>query len=76
MRLAAGLWCATTLALTLAACGGSEPEERAAEPRETLPQRETVFDPLTSTIDRAQGAQQTVDQQAAEQRRRLEELER
>jgi hypothetical protein len=76
MRLAAGLWCATTLALTLAACGGSEPEERAAEPRETLPRRETVFDPLTSTIDRAQGVQQTVDQQAAEQRRRLEELER
>jgi hypothetical protein len=32
MRFEAGLWCATALALTLAACGGSETEERAAEP--------------------------------------------
>jgi len=75
MRRVAGLWCAPALALTLAACGGSEPEERAAEP-ETAPRRETVFDPLTSTIGRAQGVQQTVDEQAAEQRRRIEDAER
>ncbi|HUQ53425.1 MAG TPA: hypothetical protein VM692_14455 [Gammaproteobacteria bacterium] len=76
MRLGAGLWCATALALTLAACGSSEPEERASDSREAAPRRETVFDPLTSTIGRAQSAQQTVDQQAAEQRRRIEEAER
>jgi hypothetical protein len=76
MRFAAGLWCATALALTLAACGGSEPEERAAEPRETAPRRETVFDPLTSTIGRAEGVQQTVDEQAAAQRRQIEDAER
>jgi len=35
-----------------------------------------VFDPLTSTIDRAEGVQQTVDDQAAEQRKRIEEAER
>jgi hypothetical protein len=76
MRLVAALWCATALALTLAACGGSEPEDGAAERRETAPRRETVFDPLTSTIDRAEGVQRTVDQQAAEQRRRIEDAER
>jgi hypothetical protein len=70
MRLIAAKGCATALALTLAACGASEPEGRAAEPRET------VFDPLTSTLDRAEGVQQTVDQQAAEQRRRIEDAER
>jgi hypothetical protein len=76
MQLSAGLCCAAVLALTLAACGGSEPAESAAERRDTAPRRETVFDPLTSTIDRAEGVQQTVDQQAAEQRRRIEEAER
>jgi hypothetical protein len=35
-----------------------------------------VFDPLVGTLDRAQGVQQTVDEQAAELRRRLEEAER
>ena len=55
-------------------CGGSEePAERAAEPREPAQRRETVFDPLTSTIGRAEGVQQTVDEQAAEQRRRIED---
>ena len=75
MRLT-GLWCASLLALLLAACGGSEPEERAAEEPEAAPRRETVFDPLTSTIGRAQGVQQTVEEQAAEQRRRIEDAER
>ncbi len=77
MRSTAALSYLTTLvlALALAGCGGAEPEQRAAD-RETAPRRETVFDPMTSTIGRAQGVQQTVDQQAAEQRRRLEEAER
>jgi hypothetical protein len=60
------------VALLPVGCGGpSEP----TDPPPTAP-RPTVFDPLTSTIDRAQGVQQTVDQQAAEQRRRLEDAER
>jgi hypothetical protein len=66
----------SALVFTLAACGGSEPEERAAERPEPAQRRETVFDPMTSTIGRAQGVQQTADQQAAEQRRRIEEAER
>jgi hypothetical protein len=51
----------------------SSPAEQADEPAAPRP---TVFDPLTSTIDRAEGVQQTVDAQAAEQRRRIEEAER
>jgi hypothetical protein len=61
------------LVLVVAGCGASE---QPAEPETAPPRRETVFDPLTSTIDRAEGVQQTVDAQAAEQRRRLEEAER
>jgi len=64
------------LAVLLASCGGSEPAERASEPREPAERRESAFDPLTSTIDRAQGVQQTLDEQAAEQRRRIEAAER
>ena len=53
-------------------CGGSE---KPAEP-EAAQRRETVFDPLTSTIGRAEGVQQSVDEQAAEQRRRIDEASR
>jgi hypothetical protein len=35
-----------------------------------------VFDPWTDTIDRAESVQQTVDEQAAELRRRIEEAEK
>lgn len=71
MRRAAILFLATTLGV--GSCGGGgEP----AEDREPAQRRETVFDPMTSTIGRAQGVQQTVDEQAAEQRRRIEEAER
>lgn len=73
---ATGFTCVAVFALALAACGGSTTEERAVEQPEPAPPRETVFDPLTSTIGRAQGVQQTVDEQAAEQRRRIEEAER
>jgi hypothetical protein len=61
------------VALVVASCGDSEPTEAPPEP---AARRETVFDPLTSTIGRAEGVQQTVDAQAAEQRKRIEEAER
>jgi len=60
-------------ALVVASCGETDSAEVPPEP---AARRETVFDPLTSTIDRAQGVQQTVDEQAAEQRRRIEDAER
>ena len=63
--------------LALAGCGGSdEPAAQPAARPEPEAVRPTVFDPLISTIGRAEGVQQTVDAQAAEQRRRLEEAER
>jgi hypothetical protein len=66
-----------SMTLGIGGCGGEDdPPERAVEERDPAQRRETVFDPMTSTIDRAQGVQQTVDQQAAEQRRRIEEAER
>jgi hypothetical protein len=55
------------LVALLAGCGSQEP------PPEPQP---NVFEPLTGTLDRAEGVQQTVDDQAAELRRRLEEAER
>jgi len=61
-----------TLAVVLAACSSGE-----TPPQEQKPQRkETVFDPLTGTIDRAKGVQQTVDDQAAEQRKKIEAAEK
>lgn len=62
------------IAFTLVGCGGSS--EPAEPTREQAERRPTVFDPLTSTIDRAEGVQQTIDEQAAEQRRRIEAAER
>jgi hypothetical protein len=63
----------SVIAFTVAGCGGSVPAEPPSEPAES---RGSVFDSLTGTIDRAEGVQQTVDQQAAEQRRRIEDAER
>lgn len=57
--------------LGLAACA----EREAETPAEAEPSRETVFDPLTSTIDRAEGVQDTVDAQSEALRRRVEEAE-
>jgi len=60
--------------LAVAGCGTSEvPNERADDGAES--DRETVFDPLVETLDRAKAVQQTVDEQAAELRRRVEEAE-
>lgn len=64
------------IVFVIAGCGGSEPAADTREPRATPQRSETVFDPMTSTIGRAQGVQQTVDEQAAEQRRRIEDAER
>jgi len=65
------------IALLIGGCGGADDTgERAVERSEPTPRRETVFDPMTSTIGRAQGVQQTVDAQAAEQRRKIEAAER
>jgi cytochrome c556 len=61
------------VAVAVTSCGGSPEPEQPAEP---AARRETVFDPMTSTIGRAQGVQQTVDAQAAEQRKRIEDAER
>jgi hypothetical protein len=63
--------------LALAGCGGSdEPADQPAARPQPAAKQPTVFDPLTETIDRAKSVQQTVDDQAAEQRKRLEEAER
>jgi len=63
-------------AIVLSACGGgSEPADDRAEERADSARRETVFDPLVGTMDRARGVQQTVDERAAELRRRVEESE-
>lgn len=59
-------------AVLVAACGGGG--EPAAEEAEGA-SRETVFDPLVDTLDRSRGVQQTIDERAAEQRRRLDEAE-
>jgi len=67
LLIGAALW-------VLGACGSSAPPPAAEAPKAERAQ--TVFDPLVGTIDRAKGVQNTVDDQAAEQRRRLEELER
>jgi hypothetical protein len=67
---------ASALMIVLAGCGVGGPAEQAREPREEAPRRQTVFDPMTSTIGRAEGVQQTVEQQAAEQRRRIDEASR
>lgn len=60
-----------TLAVALTACGSSEPP--APPPQQRKP---TVFDPTTSTLDRAKGVQQTVDEQAAELRKKVEAAEK
>ena len=66
---------ATWLAILCAGCGSADPpaEETAAA---NGARRETVFDPMVGTIDRAKGVQTTVDDQAAELRRRVEQAER
>lgn len=65
--------CALLGALAVAGCTSSEPPTE--EPTDVA-RSETVFDPLVGTVDRARGVQQTLDDGAAERRRRIEEEER
>ena len=60
------------VALALTACGSAPPPPQEQKP----PRRESVFDPWTGTIERAKGVQQTVDDQAAAQRKKIEEATR
>ena len=75
-------WLALTLLSVVAGCGGSasqSTETTKAQPaaaQKAPERRETVFDPWVGTIDRAKGVQKTVDEQAAEQRRTIEEATR
>jgi len=74
-------WLVLTVVLVVAGCGSSSPPptaETAKKPAATAQpeRRETVFDPWIGTIDRAKGVQSTVDEQAAEQRRKIEEASR
>ena len=66
-------WLAAGACLLLTACPGTE-DEPAATDTQAEP-RETVFDPLTDTLDRAQGVEDTLREQSEELRRRVEEAE-
>jgi hypothetical protein len=75
-------WLALTL-VSLAGCGGGSaspsgdaPKAQPAAVQKAPERRETVFDPWVGTIDRAKGVQNTVDDQAAEQRRKIDEATR
>ena len=62
--------CAVLIALGLWGCSGGDPadgEQSAAE--------ESVFDPMTSTIDRAQDVEDQMNQRVDELNKRLEESE-
>ena len=74
---------ALAVVLLAAGCDNSSPPaaETAKRPADTAQhatteRRETVFDPWVGTIDRAKNVQNTVDDQAAEQRRKIEEASR
>jgi hypothetical protein len=75
-------WLALALASLMAGCGGSEQPSggttmaQPAAAQKAPERRESVFDPWVGTIDRAKGVQNTVDEQAAEQRRKIEEATR
>jgi hypothetical protein len=55
--------------LGLAACTDREPDPAPETPDPS------VFDPLTGTLDRARGVEDTLGDSAAERRRQLEEAE-
>jgi hypothetical protein len=80
--MSAKQWLAVTVMLLIAGCGSSSPpasgttKSPPANARPQAERRETVFDPWIGTIDRAKGVQNTVDDQAAEQRRKIEEATR
>ena len=76
-------WLILAVVLLVAGCGSSSPPAAATakQPADTAQhptaeRRESVFDPWIGTIDRAKNVQNTVDDQAAEQRRKIEEATR
>jgi hypothetical protein len=56
--------------LILMACTDREPEVTRDAPRDP-----SVFDPMISTIERAEGVEQTLQDSAADRRRQIEEAE-
>jgi hypothetical protein len=57
-------------ALALAACGG---ESERSQPMESqAPPDPSVFDPLTGTLERAEGVEDTLREAAEERRRQLD----
>ena len=75
-------WLALTLVACMTGCGGSPSpsgettKAPAAAVQKAPERRETVFDPWVGTIERAKGVHSTVDEQAAEQRRKIDEASR
>lgn len=59
--------------VALAACTEREPDPPPEAPAETA--GSGVFDPLTGTLDRARGVEDTLGDAAAERRRQVEEAE-
>lgn len=68
---------AALLALLLATgCGSGEPPpEPGADAPAPTSDDSGAFEPLTDTVERAEGVQSTVDERADELRRRTEEAE-
>ncbi len=60
--------------LAIAACGAPEQEPEPVSGNSRVPET-SVFHPLTSTLDRAQGVENTLQDSAAARRRQLEEAE-
>jgi hypothetical protein len=61
--------------LVVTGCGAPDsPAEPAAAAKPAA--RGGAFDPLVQSVERAKAVQQTVDAEAAEQRRRIEEAEK
>lgn len=58
--------------LALAACGSDSAGDPSAAPAED---KETVFDPMVDTIDRAKEVEDLVDQRKKEMDEKLKELE-
>ena len=60
----------------LAACSGSTEPQAAEEATSGTATPSVIGDPLHQALERAESVQDTVDAQAAELRRRVEEAER
>jgi hypothetical protein len=65
---------AVSIFLVLTACTDRASETARESPRET-PRDSSVFDPMISTIGRAEGVEQTLQDSAADRRRQIEEAE-